>query len=163
MQWYAAYLRRAYEGPHRSAFVRFLNRTSTMTFGVGIGPRGAAALEVVGRSSGRVFSLPVVVTEWNGERYLVAMLGERANWVRNVRAAHGRAVLRRGKRQAVVLEDVCVEKRPPILRRYLAIAPGARPHIRVDRHAPLEDFAKIASQIPVFRIDKLTSVNDTER
>jgi hypothetical protein len=63
---------------------------STMTFGAGIGPRRAATLEVVGGSSGRLLALPVVIADWHGERYLVAMLGERANWVRNVRAAQGR-------------------------------------------------------------------------
>jgi hypothetical protein len=152
MRWSDAYLRRSYRTPHRTPVVRFLNRTATFTFGVGLGPRRAAALEVRGRSTGHVISMPVVITDWNGERYLVAMLGERANWVRNVRTAGGRAVLRRGKREAVLLEDVRVEDRPPILRRYLALAPGARPHIRVDRTAPLADFARIAAQIPVFRI-----------
>jgi hypothetical protein len=80
------------------------------------------------------------------------MLGERANWVRNVRAAQGRAVLRRRTREAVILEDVPIDERPPILRRYLELAPGARPHIRVDRHAPLADFASIARCTPVFRV-----------
>lgn len=42
--------------------------------------------------------------------------------------------------------------RPPILRRYLDLAPGARPHVPVDRRAPLEDFAAIAEDYPVFRI-----------
>ena len=50
------------------------------------------------------------------------------------------------------LEEVDVSARAPILRRYLALAPGARPHIRMDRHAPLEDFEQVAAQIPVFRI-----------
>jgi hypothetical protein len=95
----------------------------------------------------------VVIVDWHGERYVVAMLGERANWVRNVRAAGGRAVLRRRRREAVLLEDVPVERRSPILRRYLVLAPGARPHIRVDRRTPLEEFDRIASQIPVFRIE----------
>lgn len=152
VKWYSAYLRWAYRGRRPSAFTRFENRTSAMAFGAGIGPRCAAALEVVGRSSGRLLSSPVVIADWNGERYLVSMLGERANWVRNVRAADGRAVLVRRRREAVLLEDVPVEKRAPILRRYLALAPGARPHIRVDRQAPLEEFEGIASQIPVFRI-----------
>jgi hypothetical protein len=40
----------------------------------------------------------------------------------------------------------------PVLRRYLAIAPGARPHIPVDRRAPLSEFEGIAHQYPVFRI-----------
>jgi hypothetical protein len=70
----------------------------------------------------------------------------------NVRAAKGRAVVRHRKRETVVLEEVAVERRPAILRRYLALAPGARPHIPVDRHAPLEEFEAIAPQIPVFRI-----------
>ena len=77
-----------------------MNRMSTVMFSAGIGPRRAAALEVVGRSSGHVLSVPLVVSDWNGEEYLVSMLGKPANWVRKVRAAQGRAVLRRGKREA---------------------------------------------------------------
>jgi hypothetical protein len=71
---------------------------------------------------------------------------------RNVRAAGGRAVLRHGRREAVRLEEVDPGARAPILRRYLALAPGARAHIPVDRRAPLEEFDRIAAQIPVFRI-----------
>jgi hypothetical protein len=52
----------------------------------------------------------------------------------------------------VVLEEVPVESRPPILKRYLQVAPGARPHIPVDRHAPPEDFAAVAPHVPAFRI-----------
>jgi hypothetical protein len=80
------------------------------------------------------------------------MLGERTNWVHNVRAAGGQAVLCHGRREAVRLEEVRAEERPPILRRYLAVAPGARPHLPLDRHAPLEDFTRIAARVPVFRI-----------
>ena len=70
----------------------------------------------------------------------------------NVRAASGRAVLRRGGRQEVRLEEVEPGDRAPILRRYLQVAPGARPHLPVDRHAPLAEFERIAEQYPVFRI-----------
>ena len=115
-------------------------------------PACAAALEVQGRRSGRPITFPVVIADYDGERYLVSMLGEKANWVHNVRAAGGRAVLRHGLRETIRLEEVAVESRPPILRRYLAVAPGARPHIPVNRHAALEEFAGIAAQIPVFRI-----------
>jgi hypothetical protein len=80
------------------------------------------------------------------------MLGDETSWVRNVRAAGGRAVLRHGRREPVALEEVPVERRPPILRRYLQVAPGARPHVPVDRHAPVEDFAAVAPRVPVFRI-----------
>src|SRR6266498_2889538 len=64
----------------------------------------------------------------------------------------GRVVLRHGRREAVRLEEVDPAARPPIVRRYLSVAPGARPHIPVDRHAPVEDFDRIAAQIPVFRV-----------
>jgi hypothetical protein len=45
-----------------------------------------------------------------------------------------------------------VRARAPILRRYLALAPGARPHVPVDRRASLEQFARVAGAFPVFRI-----------
>jgi hypothetical protein len=41
---------------------------------------------------------------------------------------------------------------PPIIKRYLQKAPGARPHIPVDRHAALADFQAIAARYPVFRV-----------
>jgi hypothetical protein len=152
MSWHAAYLRWLYRGGRPNAFTRFLNRIGVLVIGAGIGPRRAATLEVVGRSSGRLLSCPVVIADWEGERYLVSMLGETASWVRNVRAAGGRAVIRHRRRETVVLEEVAVQRRPPILRRYLALAPGARPHIPVDRRAALEEFKPIAAQFPVLRL-----------
>jgi hypothetical protein len=80
------------------------------------------------------------------------MLGQNANWVRNVRAAGGRAVLRHGHREAIHLDEIDPSQRAPILRHYLAVAPGARAHIPVDRQAPLAEFDRIAAQYPVFRI-----------
>jgi hypothetical protein len=53
----------------------------------------------------------------------------------------------------VRLVEVQVDQRAPILRRYLDVAPGARPHIPVSRNAPVEQFELIAAQFPVFRID----------
>ena len=152
MRCYDAYLRWLYRGGRPNLFARLQNRASAVGFAAGIWPKRAATLEVRGRRSGRVISFPVVIADYEGERYLVAMLGENANWVRNVRAAGGRAVLRHGQREVVHLEEAAAESRPAILRRYLALAPGARAHIPIDRHAPLEQFERIAPQIPVFRI-----------
>jgi deazaflavin-dependent oxidoreductase (nitroreductase family) len=111
-----------------------------------------STLEVRGRRSGRLISFPVVVADYEGERYLVAMLGEGANWVANVRAAGGQAVLRRRRREAVRLEEVDPDARAPILRRYLQLAPGARAHIPVDPRAPLEEFVRTGEQYPIFRV-----------
>ena len=152
MRWYDDYLRWLYRGGRPNLFARLQNRASAIAFAAGIWPKRLAMLEVRGRSSGRAISFPVVIADYEDERYLVAMLGENANWVRNVRAAGGRAVLRHGRREVVRLQDVPAEARPAILRRYLACAPGARPHIPVDRHAPVEEFEQIAPQIPVFRV-----------
>ncbi len=152
MRCYDEYLRWLYRGGRPNRFARLQNRASAVVFATGIWPDRVAELEVRGRRSGRVISVPVVIAGYEGERYLVAMLGAHANWVRNVRAADGRAVLRHGRREDVRLAEVPADARPAILRRYLAQAPGARPHIPVDRNAPLSEFEQIAPQIPVFRI-----------
>jgi F420H(2)-dependent quinone reductase len=145
--------RRLYKGGHPSRLARLLNHITAVQFGSGVlGARNWVTLEVPGRRTGRIIAFPLVVTDYEGEYYLVAFLGERANWVRNVRAAGGRAVLRHGGRQAVRLDEVDPAVRAPILRRYLDLAPGARPHIPVDRHAPVAEFEAIAARFPVFRV-----------
>ena len=145
--------RRMYRTGRPGRLARVMNRISAAQFSAGIlSPARAMTLEVPGRRTGRLVSFPVVVAEYQGGRYLVSMLGKDANWVRNVRTAGGRAVLRRGGREQVRLAEVEPGDRAPILRRYLEVAPGARPHLPVDRHAPLAEFEQIADQYPVFRI-----------
>jgi hypothetical protein len=117
----------------------------------GRAPQQLHSLEVRGRRRGRLISLPVVVADYEGERYLVAMLGEDVNWVANVRAA-GHAVLRHGRRDEVRLEEVDLDLRAPILRRYLQLAPGARAHFAMDPSASLEEFNAVAAKYPVFLV-----------
>lgn len=144
--------RRLYAGGHPNRLARLLNRGQMALHSAGIWPKRLATLEVRGRRSGRLRSLPVVIADHEGERYLVAMLGESAAWVANVRAGRGHAVLRHGRREPVVLEEVQPGERAPILRRYLEVAAGARAHFPVDRQAPLSEFDAIARQYPVFRV-----------
>jgi hypothetical protein len=106
----------------------------------------------VGRRSGRLIPFPLVMVVMDGERYLVSMLGTDVAWVRNLQAADGRAVLRHGQTERVRLEEVAVNKRAPLLKAYLKRAPGARPHVPVDKDAPLPQFEAIAAGIPVFRV-----------
>ena len=155
-----AYLRWLYLGGRPNRLARLLNRASASAHSTGIWPSRLATLEVPGRRSGRVISFPVVIADYEGERYLVTMLGEDTNWVRNVRAAGGRALLRHGRHETVRLEEVDPAARPPILRRYLECAPGARPHIPVDRRAPVEEFEQVAPRIPVFRVIVEQSAHD---
>lgn len=141
-----------YRGRRPNRLARLVNGVSARLAAAGIGPARLAMLEVAGRRTGKTVSFPVVVADYQGERYLVSMLGEGTNWVRNVRAAGGRAVLRRGHREVIQLEEVEAARRAAILRRYLECAPGARSHIPVDRGAPLPEFERIAAQYPVFHV-----------
>ena len=149
--WRKRYYQWMYRGGRPNWWARPQNRLSAAVGA--LVPSRMVQLVVTGRRSGRPISFPLALADYEGERYLVAMLGEHTNWVRNVRAAGGRAVLRRGlRRQTVRLAEVDAGARAPILRRYLERAPGARPHVPVDRRAPLAEFEAIAGQYPVFRI-----------
>jgi hypothetical protein len=152
MRQHYEYRRWLYRGGRPNWFARLQNHASAVLFAVGIMPGRAAELQIKGRSTGRVISFPIVIAEYEGERYLVSMLGNDVNWVRNLRAADGRAVLRHGRRETIRLTEVDPADRAPVLRHYLQVAPGARPHIPVDRKAPLADFERISPDYPVFRI-----------
>ncbi|MBG6215308.1 hypothetical protein RCH23_003248 [Cryobacterium sp. CAN_C3] len=111
-------------------------------------------LDTVNPKSGTVLSLPLVTATVDGRRYVVSMLGQGARWVRNVLAADGHVVIRAGRRRDVVLTVVDVNLRAPILKNYLRRAPGGRPHIPVDKDAPLADFEAVAAAFPVFEFTR---------
>ena len=121
--------------------------------GMGLMPRRWVTLEVPGRKSGRITRFPLGMADWKGQWFLVSMLGEDCNWVRNVRAAGGRAILHRGRRKSCRLVEVPIHERPEIIKRYVQKVPGGRPHIPVARDAPVADFAAIADRYPVFRVE----------
>lgn len=147
--WYLAML---YPGGRPNALARWMNSASSRLFAAGILRESLVSLETVGRRTGRIHSAPLVMAEIAGERYLVSMLGESANWVQNVRAAGGIATLHHGRAEDVRLEEVPVGERAPILKAFLRAAPGARPHIDIDLNAKLSEFAKVAPLYPVFRV-----------
>lgn len=141
-----------YRGRRPSRIAKMLNDMWAKVASKKAMDNGLVALEVIGRKSGQVIAFPLVMVTLNGQRFLASMLGDNTNWVRNVRAADGKAVLRRGSREEVRLEDLPADQRAPILKAYLQAAPGARPHVSVDKDAPLSEFEKIAAEYPVFRL-----------
>ena len=147
--WYRALL---YPGRRPNLLSRKLNSVGAWASSIGIAPSLMVSLETKGRRTGRTVRVPLVVAKLEGRRYLVSMLGENADWVRNVRASNGEAVLRHGISEPVKLREVAVSERPPILRAFLKRAPGARPHFDIAPNAPLEEFARIAPRVPVFRV-----------
>ena len=143
---------------------RPMNRVAAWQFRHGIltfGGRGVA-LEVRGRTSGRTVQLPLVLVHHGGERFLVSMLGEDVQWVRNVRADGGRAVLLSPRPEPVLLVDVPAALRAPVLRRYVEIAPGGRRHIPVPVGASLEEFAAVAPRYPVLRVERASPAREQD-
>jgi len=133
-----------YKDGRPNGLAKILNGFWGWLHALGIAPNYIVTLEVVGRKSGKPVRFPLAMVMIKGERYLVSMLGEEANWVQNLRAAGGKAILRHGKVEQVLLEEVEAELR----------APGARPHVSVELNAPLAEFEKIAAEYPVFRVRK---------
>lgn len=141
-----------YRGGRPNSLAKIINRGWAILHSLGIYPDRFVTLEVVGRKSGKAVSFPLAMTVIDGQRYLVSMLGENANWVQNVRAADGKARLIHGISEQVLLGEVDVSQRAPILKAYLQIAPGARPHIPMSKDAPISEFEKIVSKYPIFRV-----------
>ena len=146
-------LRSMYAGGRGDTTARRFARFWAAIQGMGLMPRRWVTLEVRGRNSGLVTRFPLGMADWQGQWFLVSMLGDRCNWVQNVRAADGRVVLRHGRSRTCQLVEVPASERPPIIKRYLQKVPGGRPHIPVDRDAPAADFVAISDQYPVFRVD----------
>ena len=141
-----------YRGGRANRVARVLNRFTAAVYARGVASNYLVTLEVPGRQSARTISLPLVMVVVAGERYLVSMLGDDVNWVRNVRAAGGDVTLRHGRREEVRLEEVAPDRRAPVLKAYLKRAPGARAHLPVDKDAPLEEFERVSPRFPVFRV-----------
>lgn len=141
-----------YAGGRPNRVARILDRCTAALSARGSGPEYLVTLEVPGRRSGRIVALPLVMAVVGGERYLVSMLGEEVNWVRNVKAAGGDVALRHGPREEVRLEEVAPDQRAPVLKAYLKRAPNARAHLPIDKDAPLAEFERVSPRYPVFRV-----------
>ncbi len=152
--WYRALF---YGGGKPNRVASALNSVGAWVFSHGVLPSFLVTLETHGRRTGRTHRIPLVEADVSGARYIVSMLGENVDWVRNVRAANGEAVLHHGVAEKVILRDVPVGERAPILKAYLARAPGARAHFDIAWDSPLADFERIAARYPVFRVLPPTS------
>jgi hypothetical protein len=131
---------------------RILDRGTAALSARGVGPDYLVTLEVPGRRSGRIVRLPLVVAVVDGERYLVSMLGEHTNWVRNVKAAGGDVALVHGRPEEVHLEEVAPDRRAPVLKAYLQRATSASAHLPIDKDAPLAEFERVSPRYPVFHV-----------
>jgi len=109
-----------------------------------------------GRKSGLARSVPVVLVELDGRRWLVAPYGV-VSWVHNARTA--RAVsLRHGRdRRDYAIREVGPDEAAPVLKRYIGIARATRPYLGAIADSPVEDFIAEAEGRPVFELTPLST------
>jgi deazaflavin-dependent oxidoreductase (nitroreductase family) len=119
----------------------------------GVSIWGSRVLYVRGRTSGQWRSNPVNVLSHDGQRYLVAPRGQ-TQWVRNLRAAGG-GELRVGRKvERFTATELTDERKPEILRAYLArwkFEVGVF-FEGVSAQAPDAELLRIAPGYPVFLI-----------
>lgn len=153
--------------PYRvNVFVRTNNAVMRSLIRAGVRIGTFAVLTVRGRTTGRPASVPLVVFPYGGNDHLVASYGV-VNWVRNLRAADGRAELRRGDETAVISAiELPAEEAGPILRFSLQTGPPGvprivvrvfrrffvLPYLDVDMDSSDEEFVRTAQSHPVFRL-----------
>ena len=94
-------------------FVRAVFNKLAMKFGIG----GAWTLSVRARRSGELQSIPVLLLEHQGAKYLVSTRGE-AEWVRNLRAAGGGTLSRKATSMTFGATEVPVAERGPLIEAY---------------------------------------------
>jgi hypothetical protein len=148
------YLRFFYRDWRPTRFGRIWNTAFAWVSGLGLTPPILLTLQVKSRSDGRLCSIVLAVASYEGQRYLVSMLGDGSEWVQNVRAAHGEAFVKRGRSRPVVLTEIPPEERAPILKAWCQVAISGRRHLPVPYDAPVSAFERIAADYPVFRVDQ---------
>ena len=127
----------------------------------GLSPDYVITLQVPGRRTGAIHRTTLVQVEHDGERFLVALAGE-SEWVRNVRAAGGRAMIGRRRLHTATLVEVPAKDRAGIIHAYVS-RPGrhgvpkirageARSYFGISTGASLDEIRPIVEHYPVFRV-----------
>jgi deazaflavin-dependent oxidoreductase (nitroreductase family) len=116
----------------------------------GLVPR-SYLLTTRGRKTGQPRTNPVVPVEHDGRTWLVAAYGPVA-WVRNARAAGRVSLTRRRDTRHYTIREVSPDEAGPVLKRYVRLAPSARPYFQATKDSPVEEFITEADRHPVFEL-----------
>jgi deazaflavin-dependent oxidoreductase (nitroreductase family) len=135
-----------------STLDRFFNRMMGQALRFGFAPGYMRLLEVRGRKSGKLFTTPVNVLDFQGKRWLVAARGETA-WARNARAA-GRVVLRRGSStESFTVRELADADKPEVIKAFLdRFKSQVQRFFDVPAGSPADAFRATASRTPVFEL-----------
>jgi steroid delta-isomerase-like uncharacterized protein/deazaflavin-dependent oxidoreductase (nitroreductase family) len=139
---------------HMTAGLRVVSTvlTTLLRLGLPVGP--SALLSVAGRTSGKIYTIPIALVENNGTSFLVAAFGE-VNWVRNLRAAGQAQLTRRRRTEAIGVVELEAKEAAPVLKQFLRESQRIsfiKPYFHVTPHSSLADFEQEALHHPVFRI-----------
>jgi|SRR5579863_1479699 len=137
---------------HVNVAERMENALITKLLRAGVKMGTTSLLTVRGRKSGQPHTVPVLLVEQEGERWLVAPYGV-VQWVRNLRAA-GTATLTHGRHsEAISVTELEAREAAPVLKKYLShVSGGVRSYFDARRDSPLEAFEREALRHPVFQI-----------
>jgi deazaflavin-dependent oxidoreductase (nitroreductase family) len=138
-----------------SLAARIVNRLYGWITRVGLGLPNSYVLQVSGRKTGKIRSVPVNVLSYNGKVFLVATRGS-TQWSRNV-LANRNITLRRGRlRTEFRVRVVLTAEKPKILKAYVTrFRWMVRRFFPVPAGAPSAAFALIADRYPVFELIRI--------
>ena len=115
------------------------------------GSSGIRIIKIKGWKTGKLYSIPIRLLEFNGKRYLVSLQGE-TFWVKNLRKQKSGELEFGGRTTEFTVSELSDQDKIPILRAYLkrwwSRAKPLTPITSPD--APDEEYIKAAPLHPVF-------------
>lgn len=137
-------------------FVRLGNVMTTTLLRAGIKLAGFGypmyLLTVPGRKSGQPRTVPIVLIEQQGKRYLSSPYGI-VDWVRNLRAA-GQATLTRARRsQIVAARELAPNEAAIVLQENFKQGNPFAHYFGVGPESPFEEFERASITHPVFVLE----------
>jgi deazaflavin-dependent oxidoreductase (nitroreductase family) len=138
-----------------SFVARVVNRLYGWITSIGFGLPNSYLLQVSGRKTGKIRSVPINVLSYNGKLFLVATRGH-TQWSRNA-LANRNITLKRGRlRTEFRLRVVLDAEKPKILKAYVnrfhRMAGRCFP---ISASSPSSAFAPIAARYPVFELIRI--------
>jgi deazaflavin-dependent oxidoreductase (nitroreductase family) len=135
-----------------SVGARAVNRLYGWLANLGLGPSYSYLLQIKGRRTGQIRSIPVNVLSLGGKIFLISTRGQ-TQWSRNALACQSLTLKRGRLRMQFRLRVVPNDEKPPILKAYLTRFNWmVRRFFPVRADSPATEFAPIASDYPVFEL-----------
>jgi deazaflavin-dependent oxidoreductase (nitroreductase family) len=130
---------------------RLINRIFSLLTRHGVGASYRHIHTVPGRKTGRLYSTPVDIIEFDGQRWLIAGYGP-ATWTKNVRAAGEVTLTRGGASRRFATKTAKREEAIGPLRIYIQKIRVTRPYFDARPDSPDDAIAVEFDRHPVFRL-----------